>query len=76
MSTIAVLILAYLIGAWLQVPPVLWAVAAGLAAAGAAGLVLRRRELPAIADGRPWARWSQAVGSAVVSVLVIVALAA
>ena len=75
LSAIAVLILGHLIGAWLQVPPVLWAVAAGLAAAGAAGLVLRWRELPTIADGRPGARWSQAVVSAAVSVLVIVALA-
>jgi len=75
LSAIAVLLLGHLIGAWLQVPPVLWAVAAGLAAAGAAWLVLRWRELPAIADGKPAARWSQTVVSAAVSVLVIVVLA-
>lgn len=75
LSTIAVLSLGYLIGAWLQVPPVLWALATGLSAAGAAGLVLRWRELPTIADGRPRARWALGVGSAAVSILVIVALA-
>jgi CubicO group peptidase (beta-lactamase class C family) len=74
LSTIAVLLLAHLIGAWLQVPPVLWAVAAGLAATGAAWLVLRWGELPTIADGKPKARWSQTAVSAAVSVLVIVAL--
>ena len=75
LTTMAVLVLAHLIGAWLQVPPVLWALAAGLAAAGAALLVLRWRELPAISDGKPWSRWAQAAISAVVSVLVTVALA-
>jgi hypothetical protein len=75
LSTIAGLFLAHLIGAWLQVPPVLWAVAAGLAAAGAAGLVLRWSELPTMADGGPRARWSQTVLSAAVSLLVIGALA-
>jgi CubicO group peptidase (beta-lactamase class C family) len=75
LSAVAVLLLGHLIGAWLQVPPVLWALAAGLAAAGAAVLLLRWREMPAIADGGPRARWSQAVISAAVSVLVIAALA-
>lgn len=57
--TSAVILLGVLrIGTWLAVPPILWAVAVGLAVGGAVGCALRWRGLPTVDHGPAWSRWT------------------
>jgi hypothetical protein len=66
------LLFTHRIGEWLMIPPALWALTAGPAAAGASALLLRWREMPLIAGGPAWSRWARTALSAAVSVLVLV----
>ena len=71
LSTAGILAVAHLTGVWLTVPWPLWAVATGAAAAGLTALVLRWRDLPVVAGGKPSTRWVQFGVSALLSVLAL-----
>lgn len=71
LSTVALLVFVHRIGTWLSVPPVLWTVAAGFAAAGTTALALSWRRLPLVADGKPASRIGELVVSAAISVAVL-----
>jgi hypothetical protein len=57
-SAVGLLAVAYVLGAWLALPGLLWAVVFGLLAGAAAATVLRWRSLPTVGNGRPWMRWT------------------
>ncbi|GAA3390801.1 serine hydrolase domain-containing protein [Cryptosporangium minutisporangium] len=71
LASVALLLVAHRLGTWLSVPPLLWALTAGVAAAGAALVVLRWRDLPLLAGGPRSLRWTAFAGSIASSVLVI-----
>ncbi|SHN74805.1 serine hydrolase domain-containing protein [Cryptosporangium aurantiacum] len=74
LSTVVVLLVAHRLGDWIAVPPPLWAVAAGVAAAGAGLIVFRWRDIPTLASGPAWMRWSGLAASAALSLVVGVAI--
>jgi CubicO group peptidase (beta-lactamase class C family) len=57
-SAVGLLAVAYVLGAWLALPGLLWAVVFGLLAGAVAAAVLRWRSLPTVGNGRPWLRWT------------------
>ncbi|MEV0608833.1 serine hydrolase domain-containing protein [Polymorphospora rubra] len=75
LSAAASLVLAHRAGAWLDVPAVLWPVAAGLAVAGLVLAAVRWPSLPVIGRGTRWVRWTGAAIGAAVSLGLILAVA-
>ena len=72
LGAVAGLLFTHRMGEWLTIPPPLWALSAGLAAAGATALALRWRHLPLMAAGPAWSRWTRTALSAALSVLVLI----
>ena len=60
---VGLLAAAYVLGAWLTLPGLLWAVVFGLLAGTVAAAVLRWRSLPTVGNGRTWVRWTGAAFS-------------
>lgn len=70
LSALTGLVLAHRIGAWLDVPPLAWSLAAVLAAVSGFLAVRRLPRLPAVA-GRPRLRWSSSAAGSVLSLVLL-----
>jgi CubicO group peptidase (beta-lactamase class C family) len=70
-SGVGLLAVAYVLGAWLTLPGLLWAVVFGVLAGAVAAAALRWRSLPTVGNGRPWVRWTGAAFSVAFGALLL-----